>query len=162
MDSRPSKADVEARIQAATERMSDRMDDIQDEVSSTGGAVRDWMANNPVKSVGAMLGAGLVVGWTFGREASGPSAREDRSAEALIEALRAGADEGEISEEAPLVVYVGGEEEERQSGLLRSLFGTGAQAVFHTAFNLLARDAVESLLADADLEEVLGDASPFE
>ena len=65
MDSDSTRADVGARLRETAEAMSDRFESLQDEVATTGTSVQDWVVQNPLKSVGGMLAAG-VAGGAFG------------------------------------------------------------------------------------------------
>jgi len=158
MDNEPSKADVEARLRQTAETMSDRMESIQEEVSTTGLSIRDWMAKNPLQSVGGMLAAGLAVGFLFGGHRSGASARQTHRGEVPLEALREATGEDEegapspSGHRAPFVIYTG---DEGRGGSSNSLIRDGVRIVFRTGLSLLARDVIESVLADFDVEDVV-------
>ena len=66
MDSDSTRADVEERLRETADAMADRFDSLQDEVSTTGSSLRDWVVQNPLKSVGGMLAAGVAVGALVG------------------------------------------------------------------------------------------------
>lgn len=167
--SESTRADVEARLRETAEAMSDRFASLQDEVSTTGTSIRDWVARNPLKSVGGMLAAGLAVGALFG----GRRSRRSERAELLdqyIDALRAEVDEamaegaspGQAVEEAlrgraPLVVYREGNrgQDERSSG--RGFLGRSLGFVFRLAAREVIRDVILSMLEDADVGEMVGD-----
>jgi hypothetical protein len=172
MDSEPTKSDVESRLHDTAEAMSERMASIQDEVSSTGDFVRTWIVENPLKSVGGMLAAGLAVGLLFG---GGRSARRRRHAElvdrylaALRREVEQAVDQGDepgpaleraLRDRVPLVVYTADEEQERSSrggGFLRE----AADIVFSTGLSLLAREAIDSMLQSLDVEALVDEQLP--
>jgi hypothetical protein len=164
-----TKADVEARLRETAEAMSDRFASLQDEVSTTGTSIRDWVARNPLKSVGGMLAAGLAVGALFG----GRGSRRPEQAELLdqyIDILRAEVDEamaagdtpGEAVEKAlrgraPLVVYREGDlgQNEKRSG--RGFLGKSLGFVFRMAPREGLRAVRLSLLEDAAVGGRVGD-----
>lgn len=167
MDSESTKADVEEQLRDAADAMSDRFASLQDEVSTTSTSLREWVAQNPWKSVGGMLAAGVAVGALFG---GGRSRRRREHAELMdryIDALRAEVDEavaageppGEALEAAlrdrvPLVVFT---EQEEQSGSSGGLLGTGIGFVVRTIVREVVRDLILSMLEGTDVEEVLDD-----
>lgn len=173
MESKPNKADVESRLHQTAEAMSDRMASIQDEVSTTGASVRNWIVRNPLKSVGGMLAAGLAVGLLFG----GGRSRRRKEHEALIDtyldalreeaetAVEQGEEPGPALEKAlrdrvPLVVYNrrdGRAGASAEGGWGRHLLREGADILFSTGLSLLAREAVEALLANLDVEAIVED-----
>lgn len=168
MEPKSNKADVESRLHRMEEAISERMASLQEEVSSTGISLRKWMVRNPVKSVGGMLATGLAVGLLFG---GGGSRRRKNHAElidAYVDALRAEVEEtvdrgdepGPALEKAlrdrvPLVVYSGQEGRRRASGWKRSLLHEGAEILFTTGLSLFAREAIEGLLANLDVEGIV-------
>lgn len=171
MESKPNKADVESRLRQTAEAMSDRMASIQEEVSSTGVSVRDWIVRNPLKSVGGMLAAGLAVGLLFGggrsRRRKEHAALIDTYLDALREEAETAVEEGEepgpalekaLRDRVPLVVY----DRRRKAGGTRGGWGRtvlreGAEILFSTGLSLLAREAVEALLANLDVESIVED-----
>ncbi|MFB6248615.1 MAG: hypothetical protein ABEL97_08610 [Salinibacter sp.] len=172
MDSEPSKSDVESRLRDTAETMSDRMASIQDEVSSTGLSLRNWIVQNPLKSVGGMLATGLAVGLLFG---GGREARRKRHAELVDrylaalreeveEAVGRGDEPGPALEKAlrnrvPLVVYSSdGDRQRGGGGWLREAGGI----VFSTGLSLFAREAISSMLDSLDVEAVVEDQLPDE
>ena len=166
MDSDSTRADVEARLRETAEAMSDRFESLQDEVSTTRTSLRDWVAQNPWKSIGGMLAAGVAVGALFG----GRGSRRPEQPELLdqyIQALRAevedgitaGDSPGEAVEKAlrgraPLVVYRGDSAggNEPKSG---SFLGQGLWFVSRLVFREVVRDAVLSWLDDADAGDMI-------
>jgi len=170
MDSESSKADVESRLQDTAEAMSERMASIQEEVSATGGSLRRWIVENPLKSVGGMLATGLAVGLLFG---GGRTTRRKRHAELVdryLDALRSevetAVDDGEdpgaavesaLRDRVPLVVYTEeGGSTRRGGGFLRE----AGEIVFSTALSLFAREAIESALDSFDLDAVVDEQLP--
>lgn len=169
MESRPNKADVESRLDQTAEAMSERLSSIQDEVSSTGVSVRNWIVQNPLKSVGGMLASGLLVGLLFGgsrsRRRSDHAALVDTYLDALREEAETAVEEGEepgpalekaLRDRVPLVVYNrqmenGGGREHWGRNLLRE----GTEILFSTGLSLLAREAVDALLANLDIETMI-------
>lgn len=169
MESTPNKADVESRLHQTAEAMSQRMASIQEEVSSTGVSIRDWIVQNPLKSVGGMLAAGLAVGVFFG----GSRSRRRKEHEALIDtyldalreeaetAVEDGDDLGPALEKAlrdrvPLVVYNRHRENgANRGGWGRNLLREGAEILFSTGLSLLAREAIEAVLATLDVEAIV-------
>jgi hypothetical protein len=167
MDDKPKKSDVEARLRQTADAMSERFASLQDEVSSTGSDVRDWIVDNPVKSVGGMLAAGLAVGVLFGGTRRTRRRRHQKLIDNYLDALTREVEEakakGEEPEKAldkalrdrvPLVVYAGGDDTQ-EAGFLRTLFQEGFEVVFRTALSLAARDAIEAVLANANVEELI-------
>lgn len=171
MESESRKADVESRLHQTAEAMSQRLASIQEEVSSTGGALRKWIVQNPVKSVGGMLATGLAVGLLFG---GGRSRRRKRHAElvdtyldALRQEVNEAVDEGQepgpavekaLRDRVPLVVH---DRQETRSdgggGWGRRALQEGAEIIFSTGLSLLAREVIESLLASLDVETLIED-----
>jgi len=170
MDSEPNKADVESRLEDAAEAMSERVASIQDEVSATGVSLRRWIVENPLKSTGGMLAAGLAVGLLFG---GGRSARRRRHAELVdryLKALRAevetAVDQGDepgpalekaLRDRVPLVVY---SEKGRSGGRGDGFFREAGDVVFSTALSLFAREAIGAVLDSFDLDAVVEDQLP--
>jgi rhodanese-related sulfurtransferase len=172
MDSDPSKSDVESRLRDTAEAMSDRMSSIQEEVSSTGLSLRDWIAENPLMSVGGMLATGLAVGLLFG---GGRRDRRRRHAElvdrylaALREEVEEAVDRGEepgpalekaLRDRVPLVVYTAnGNRRRRGGGFLRE----AGEIIFSTGLSLFAREAIASMLDSLDVEAIVEDQLPDE
>lgn len=173
MDSEPSKSDVESRLRDTAEAMSERMASIQDEVSSTGLSLRNWIVENPLKSVGGMLATGLTVGLLFG---GGRSARRQRHTElvdrylaALREEVEEAVDQGDepgpaleeaLRDRVPLVVYTanGDQRHEDDGGFLREAAGI----VFSTGLSLFARETITSMLDSLDVEGIVEDQLPDE
>ena len=171
MESKPNKADVESRLHQTAEAMSDRMASIQEEVASTGVSVRDWIVQNPLKSVGGMLAAGLAVGVLFGgsrsRRRKEHAALIDTYLEVLREEAETAVEEGEepgpalekaLRDRVPLVVYnrrSGRGDARPRGGWVRNLFREGAEILFSTGLSLLAREAIEALLANLDVEAIV-------
>lgn len=172
MDSEPSKSDVESRLRDTAEAMSDRMSSIQEEVSSTGLSLRDWIVENPLKSVGGMLATGLAVGLLFG---GGRRDRRRRHAElvdrylaALREEVEEAVDQGEepgpalekaLRDRVPLVVYTAnGNRRRREGGFLRE----AGEIIFSTGLSLFAREAIDSMLDSLDVEAIVEDQLPDE
>lgn len=173
MDSKPNKSDVEARLRDTAEAMSNRFESLQDEVTSTGTDLRSWVVENPVKSVGGMLAAGLAVGLLFGGTRRRRRRRHqkliDQYLDALTDEIEEEAAAGEepsqalqkaLRDRVPLVVYAGSDRSDGQeAGFVRSLLGEGAGVVVRTALSLVARDLIESMLDDADLGEMVDEES---
>jgi len=157
-------------LRDTSEAMAERMASLREEVESTGTSVRNWVAENPLKSVGAMLAAGLTVGLLFG---GGRRRRRRRRHEELVdaylEALRSevdtAVDQGEEPEAAlkkalrdrvPMVVFNReGGRGAADGGWVRSLLGDSVEIIFRTGLSLVARDAIEALLADANVDEFI-------
>jgi hypothetical protein len=169
----PQKSDVESRLDATAQDMADRVSSIRAEVSDTGTSIRNWMVQHPLKSVGGMLAAGLAVGWmTGGRSQWRRRKKHEELVDQYLDALRAevesAVDRGEepgpalekaLRDRVPMVVY-SGEKRGASSGGLRRILGEGLEMVVSTGLSLVARDVVESMLAetevgDAVTEEVL-------
>jgi len=185
MDSKSSKADVESRLHQTAEAMSDRLSSIQEEVSSTGVSLRTWIVQNPTKSVGGMLAAGLAVGLVFGGGRSTRRRKEhaqliatrrrkehaqliDTYLDALRQEVDQAVDRGEepgpalekaLRDRVPLVVYDGeetGRARRSDGGLLRE----AGQILFSTGLSLLAREVIQSLLASLDVGELIEEELP--
>lgn len=164
MDSDSSRADVEARLRETADAMADRFASLQDEVSTTGTSLRDWVAQNPLKSVGGMLAAGLAVGALFGgRRSRRPEHAEllDQYVDALRteveEAMAAGDTPGEAVEKAlrgraPLVVYRDGDGKTESARSGGSLFGNSIGFVVRLVAREVIRDVILSWLEDAGVE----------
>jgi hypothetical protein len=169
MESTPNKADVESRLHQTAEAMSDRLASLQDEVSSTGVSIRDWIVRNPVKSVGGMLATGLAVGLLFGGGRSGRRRKHAELVDTYLDALRQevneAVDEGQepgpavekaLRDRVPLVVYSRKEDgRPRRSGWAKGLLQESAEIIFSTGLSLLAREAIEALLANLDVEQIV-------
>lgn len=152
MSSSPSKADVEARLQDTADSITGRLDALQEEAASTGLSIRDWIAENPLKSVGAMLAAGLVVGGLFGGGRSKPASRTGDGAKG-----RSALEDLEEEGRRPLVVYADENRSASSSSLVRDILGSSAQIFFRTGLTLVARDLIESVLSNTDIEDALHD-----
>jgi len=175
MDSKSSKADVESRLHQTAEAMSDRLASIQDEVSSTGGALRTWIVENPMKSVGGMLAAGLAVGLLFGggegrRRRKRHAQLIDTYLDALRQEVETAVDHGDepgpalekaLRDRVPLVVYRGRNGSGGESGgWVKTLVQEAGGIVFSTGLSLVAREVIESLLDAVDVEEIIDDELP--
>ena len=163
------KADVESRLHRTAEAMSNRLASIQEEVSTSGNAVRNWIVQNPVKSVGGMLATGLVLGGLLGGSKSRRRKRHADLVDTYLDALRnevnTAVDDGD--EPGPAVekalrdrVPLGGRSREsaretETSGSVRTLIRQGAGILFSTGLSLLAREVIESVLANFDVEAIV-------
>lgn len=170
MDSDSTRADVEARLQETAAAMSDRFESLQDEVSTTGSSVRDWVVQNPLKSVGGMLAAGVAVGALLGGRWSRRRPEHGELLDQYVQALRAEVDEavaagdtpGEALENAlrgraPLVVYRDGKASRNRSSSKGSVLGRGLGFVARLAAREVLRDLVLSMFEDVDAGEMMGD-----
>jgi len=167
MPKEPSKAELEARLQSVTEAMNDRFDSLQGEISSTQDLVRDTLAKNPMLSVGGAVVAGLAVGWLFGgskrrrtqqRHRRLTSAYIDAVRDEVREAIGKGEDveeavQGVLKERVPLVVYDDRAGSGQSAGFMREV----VEMIARTAITLLARDVIENVIANANLEETIED-----
>lgn len=166
MDSESTKSDVEEQLRETAEAMSDRIDSLQDEVSTTGTSLQEWVVENPWKSVGGMLVAGLAVGALFGGSRSRRRKEHAELLDRYIDALRAEVDEAVAAGESPgdavesvlrdrlpLVVFT----EKEESGTGRSLLRTGLGFVLRTIARKVGRDLILSMIEGIDVEEVLDD-----
>jgi hypothetical protein len=164
MSNEPSKAELEARLRETEDAMESRLESIQSEVESAGDSVRDLLVRNPLYSVGGAVAAGLLVGYLFGgskkrrlqkRHRQLVGAYLDAVRDEVKDAIGEGEDveqavRGTLKERVPLVVYENRDTGER-SGLIRELF----EIVARTGFSLLARDVIESVLANVNIDEAL-------
>lgn len=169
MESKANKADVESRLHETAEAMSERMASIQDEVSSTGVSIRDWIVRNPVKSVGGMLIMGLGLGLLFGGSRSRRRQNHAKLIDAYLDALRdevtAAVDEGEepgpavekaLRDRVPLVVFTGdGRRGGERSGWGGGFLREGVKTLLSTGASILAREVIESLLANVDVDQIV-------
>lgn len=167
MPKEPSKAELEARLQSVTEAMNDRFDSLQGEISSTQDLVRDTLAKNPLMSVGGAVVAGLAVGWLFGgskrrrtqqRHRQLTSAYIDAVRDEVREAIGKGEDveeavQGVLKERVPLVVYDDRSGSGQSAGFMREV----VEMIARTAITMLARDVIENVIANANLEETIED-----
>jgi len=173
MESEPTKADVESRLNETAEAMSERVASIQEEVTATGVSLRDWIANNPVKSVGGMLAAGLALGVLFGGGRSARHRRHDELVDRYLDALRAeveeAVDRGEepgpalekaLRDRVPMVVYTERGAGRRGRGRGRRMLGEAAEIIFSTGLSLLSREAIGSLLDTLDVEGLVDEQMP--
>lgn len=168
MDSNSNKADVESRLEQTAEAMSDRMASLQEEVTSTGVSLRRWIVRNPVKSVGGMLATGVAVGLLFGggrarRRKKKHAQLIDGYLQALRKEVEETVDHGEepgpalekaLRDRVPLVVYRSRESQQNGSWG-RNLLRESAEILFSTGLSLLAREVIESLLDNFDVEGVI-------
>ena len=166
MPNEPTKAELEASLRSVTEKMNQRFDSLQGELTSTQDAARDALAHNPLLSIGGALAAGLVVGWLFGgsrrrrlkkRHRQLTGAYLDAVRDEVREAIGEGEDvesavRGVLKERVPLVVY-----ENRSSGGSNGFVKEMLEMVARTAVSLLARDVIENVIANANLEETIND-----
>lgn len=164
MSNEPSKAELEARLRETEDAMESRLASIQSEVESAGDSVRDVLVRNPLWSVGGAVAAGLLVGYLFGgskkrrlqkRHRQLVGAYLDAVRDEVKDAIGEGEDveqavRGTLKERVPLVVYENRDAGET-SGLIRELF----EIVARTGFSLLARDVIESVLANVNIDEAL-------
>lgn len=164
METESTREDVEARLRDTAEAMSDRMASLQDELSSSGTTLRDWVVNNPWKSVGAMLAAGVAVGALFG----GRRKKRPEHAELLekyVDSLRAEIDEavaaGESPREAlertlrgraPLVVLEQPEQEDETSSGFLGMLGGGAVYLIRLLMREFGKDLIMAVLDGGDIE----------
>lgn len=166
----PSKSDVEQQLHQTADAMSERLSSLRDEVSTTGSSVRDWITANPIKSVGGMLAAGLAVGLLFGGSTQRRRRRHQKLIDAYIDALADEVDEararGEepskaldkaLRDRVPLVVYTSESEASEQSGVVRNLIGESFEIVLRTALSLAARDVIESVLGNVNVDEMMNE-----
>lgn len=164
----PSKSDVEEQLRQTTDAMSARLSSLRDEVATTGTSVRDWMKENPLKSVGGMLAAGLAVGLLFGGSKKRRRRRHqqliDQYMDALTDEVEEARSRGEepskaldkaLRDRVPLVVYTSQPDSPSKSGFLRTLLGESFEIVLRTALSLAARDAIESVLSNVNVEEMM-------
>ncbi len=170
MDSDSTRADVEARLRETAAAMSDRFESLQDEVSTTGTSVRDWIVQNPLKSVGGMLAAGVAVGALFGGRWSRRRPEHSELLDQYVQALRAEVGEavaagdtpGEALENAlkgraPLVVYREGKASRTETSSKRGILGKSLGFVVRLAAREVLRDLVLSMLEDVDAGDMVGD-----
>lgn len=168
MESKSTKSNVESRLHQTAEAMSDRLASLQGEVSSTGDSLQKWIVENPLKSVGGMLAAGLAVGLLFGGGSSSRRSNHSDLLDTYLNALRdeveqavsRGEEPGPALEEAlrdrvPLVVY-SPEERNRNGGETdRGFLREGANILFTTGLSLFAREVLSSLLDSLDVEGIV-------
>jgi hypothetical protein len=165
------REDVEARLHETAEAMSDRFESLQEEVSSTGTSVQAWVAQNPLKSVGGMLAAGVAVGALLGRRGTRRGPEHGALLDQYVQALRAEVDEavaagqtpGEALEavlrgRAPLVVYR--EAQGERADDRGTFLGQSLGFVARLAVREVLRDAVLSLLDSVDPGDLIGEAAP--
>ena len=114
-----TKSEVEAKLHGTSEAIESRLAAIQEEVSTTGTALRNYLRQHPLASVGGSLLVGLLIGWwLMGRGRRRLSRSHRRLLENYIDALREevrdtvadGAEVGEavqaaLRNRAPLIVY---------------------------------------------------------
>ena len=166
MPNEPTKAELEASLQSVTEKMNQRFDTLQGELASTQDAARDALVNNPLLSIGGALAAGLAVGWLFGGSRRRRLKKRHRQLtgaylDAVRDEVRAAIGEGEdvesavrgvLKERVPLVVY-----ENRSNGGSSGFVKEMLEMVARTGVSLLARDVIENVIANANLEETIDD-----
>jgi hypothetical protein len=164
MSNEPSKAELEARLQSVTDAMNQQFDSLQGELSSTKDLVRETLAKNPMLSVGGAVAAGLAVGWLFGgskrrrlrkKHRNLTGAYIDAVRDEVREAIGKGEDveeavQGVLKERVPLVVY-----DDRSSNASSGFVREMMEMVARTAISLLARDVIENVIANANLEETI-------
>lgn len=168
MDSKTNKSEVEAQLRQTADAMTDRIASLREEVESTGTSVRDWVVQHPVKSVGGMLVAGLVVGLAFGGSRRKRRKTHAKLIDQYLNALTDEVDEAQrrgeepskaldkaLRDRVPLVVYTSGGRNRRESGFLRNLLSESFETVVRTAITLFARDAIEAILANSNLDEAI-------
>lgn len=166
MDSKSNKDDVESRLHQTAEAMSERMSSIQEEVSSTGVSLRKWIVQNPIQSVGGMLAVGLAVGLLAGPRGGRRKQHAqliDGYLNALREEVEETVDQGQepgpalekaLRDRVPLVVYQG-EEAGGDEGRGQNILRKGAGILFSTGLSLLAREVINTLLDNLDVEEII-------
>lgn len=158
-----TKADVEARLHGTTAAIRDRIDAIEEEITTTGSALRRYLREHPLASVGGAL----VVGWLVGRLIGGGRKRRLSRAhrqlvENYIEAMRDevrtsvadGAEVGEAVQEAfhnraPLIVYG---DTDRGSGFFRQAIELSLSA----AVPLFVRNLLTEFVAPPSAEAIGG------
>jgi hypothetical protein len=169
----PRKSDVEQQLRQTADAMSSRLSSLREEVSTTGTSVRDWMKDNPLKSVGGMLAAGLAVGLLFGgskRRRRRHQKLIDQYIDALSDEVEAARDRGEepaqalekaLRDRVPLVIYTSESDASASSkGALRNLLGESLEIVLRTALSFAARDVIDSVLGAVNVEEIMDDDLP--
>lgn len=163
MESESTREEVEERLRDTAEAMSDRMASLEDELSSSGTTLRDWVVDNPWKSVGAMMAAGVAVGVLFGGSGSTRRPKHDELLDKYVDALRAeiddavasGASPGEALERAlrgrvPLVIL--DEDTQENSGGVLGLLGSGTAYLLRILIREFGHDLILSMLDGVDVE----------
>lgn len=162
MESDSTREDVEARLRDTAEEMSGRIASLQDELSSSGTSLRDWVMENPWKSVGGMLVAGVAVGALFG----GRKKRRPEHAELLdeyVDALRAEMEEAVAAGETPsgalertlrgrVPVVVLEQAKEKESSGFASLLGSGAVYLAKLLVREFGQELIMSALGGEEFE----------
>ncbi|PEN15158.1 hypothetical protein CRI94_02420 [Longibacter salinarum] len=165
MSKEPSKAELEARLQSVSDAMNERFDSLQGEIVSTQDLVRNKLAKHPLASVGGAVAAGLLIGWAFGgskrrrvqsEHRKLTSAYIDAVRDEVREAIGEGEDvedavRGVLKERVPLVVYDDRSRDSESSSFLYEMF----EMVARTAITMLARDVIEKVVANANLDETI-------
>ncbi len=161
-----SKEEVELQLRAKSDEISRRIDAIQDEITNTGEQVRQAIFENPLVTVGASVGAGLLVGLIFGGSGSKnkpDTAKRYRSLideyiEAIADETKKGAKKGKDAGEAvkgalkdrvPLIVYQGASPKEE-----RGFFADALDLVFKTALGFGVKMAIDYGVARFGLDDV--------
>lgn len=163
MESESTREDVEARLRDTAEEMSDRLASLQDELSSSGTSLRDWVVENPWKSVGAMLAAGVTVGALFGGRRDRGRPEHAELLDQYVKALRAQMEEAVAAGESPsealeqtlrgrVPVVVLEQEEDTESGVFASLVGSGAAFLLKTLIREFGQEFMTSALGDRNVK----------
>ncbi len=164
MPDEPTRAELEARLQSTAEAMNERFDAIQGEIVSTRETVRTGLAKNPLLSVGGAIVAGVAVGWLLGGSKRRRTQNRHRQLvssylDAVRDEVRASMGDGEdvesavrgaLQERVPIVVYENSTSDS-SGGLLRETF----EIIARTALSMLARDVVESVIANSNIDEAI-------
>jgi hypothetical protein len=167
MESKSSKSEVESKLHETAEAMSERLSSLQEELSTSGESVRMWIVQNPVKSVGGMLAAGMAVGLLFGGNRSTRKKRHTQLIDAYLDALRqqveGAVDQGDepgpavekaLRERVPMIVYSNGKQQAKEGRGRRFLWEAG-EIIFSTGLSLVVREVIESMLSSIDVEAIV-------
>ncbi len=171
-ESRPSKAEIEARLQGKTEAISERMQVLRDEVEDTPTSLWEEMKKRPLLSAGGALAVGLLIGfWVAGRRKRRLSRSHKALIERYIDALRdevnhavAGGEDVDtavkqaLQQRTPLIVYTPNGQARSSPGWFRNLF----DIVFDTSLALFVREGLNALLGGMDLEQDVADLAALD
>ena len=186
MESKPTKAELRARMEATSQTMSERLAALQDDLAGAGTSAADeartralalrdqarhTLQRRPLWSLGGAVAAGLAVGFlaTRGRR-DRLKARHRRLVEQYVDAVREdvvdAVERGRAADDAvtdalrnrvPFVIYEAASAAgDAQRAGLAGALGDLLGFALRTTLSIALRDVLDDLLRDADLLGLLG------
>lgn len=177
MEKALDKQQVLAQLDLKSEDINRRLDALHHEVSTTGQAVRSAIFENPLRSVGGAVAAGLLVGLMFGGSKKAPKGKRGRAEQkhkALVDeyiqsivdeasgAVRSGKDTADavrraLRDRVPLIVYSNANAE-AQRGFVADAF----DLVYKTALGFAVKFGIDYVTSKLNLDALAERLEPGE